>query len=159
MVCFPAIFGNPKRNLGQARIVVFVVVILQVSQFGVDTTDMNITNGNFGLLARLMDASAIRQEVIAANIANVNTPGFKRKEVTFEQQLAQLLESDTDVSDSDLRPTIITSTGMSEREDGNSVDIDLEVGALSKNSVLFETYAQLMATKIGMMRSAISGRS
>ena len=119
---------------------------------------MNITNGQFDLLSRLMDAAATRQKVIGANIANVNTPGFKRKEVSFEQQLAELLDGGNLEGIEKLDPTIKSTMGLKTREDGNNVDIDMEMGALGKNTVLFETYAQLMASKVGMMRSAISGR-
>jgi flagellar basal-body rod protein FlgB len=120
---------------------------------------MNTTSGQYDLLARLMDASAVRQRVIGANIANVNTPGYQRQEVDFETQLAQLLEAGQSEKIVELQPVITTPLGGLAREDGNNVDIDKEMGALSKNSVLFETYAQILASKIGMMRSAISGRS
>ena len=125
----------------------------------VDTTGMNITGGQFELLSRLIDTSATRQKVIGGNIANVNTPGYQRQGVSFESELTNLLDAGKVDEVADLKAEIVTTPGLKAREDGNTVDIDMEMGALSKNSILFETYSQLMATKVGMMRSAISGRS
>ena len=125
----------------------------------VDITGMNVIGGQFELLSRLIDTSATRQKVIGGNIANVNTPGYQRQEVTFESELAELLKAGKVNDVRDLEAKIITTPGLKARKDGNTVDMDMEMGALSKNSVLFETYSQLMATKVGMMRSAISGRA
>ena len=57
----------------------------------------------------------------------------------------------------EVEPEMRQTEGLAERSDGNNVDIDMEMGQLTKNSILFETYSQILATKLGMLRSAISG--
>jgi flagellar basal-body rod protein FlgB len=102
-----------------------------------------------------MDVSSLRGDVIAQNIANVNTPGYQAQEVRFEDELAKALGRGS-ISSAD--PKMLPTPGLSARNDGNNVDIDREMGDLTKNSLLFELYAQLMSTQISQYRSAITGR-
>ena len=60
--------------------------------------------------------------------------------------------------DAGLKPKVVEATGGTERADGNNVDIDAEMGNLNKNTLLFNAYAQILANKIAVMRSAITGR-
>lgn len=100
------------------------------------------------VLDRAMDASAIRNEVISNNIANKDTPGYKRQDVNFETQLAKALRSsryrsmDAKVSDlktSRLRPITYTDySGFSYRIDGNNVDPDTEGVYLAKNQIVYQ---------------------
>lgn len=117
---------------------------------------MDITNSKIDLLARVLDAAATRNKVIAQNIANVNTPGYKRLDVEFEQTLAKALAGGEPVSQAPI--TIIEDTTTAERVDGNTVDIDKEMGQLSQNSLLYNAAAQLLATQLAQLRSAITGR-
>lgn len=119
---------------------------------------MNVTNSQIDLLSRLLDVASVRHEVIAQNVANVNTPGFRRLDVDFESAFARALTSNKDASAMKVEPKIVTANDGSERADGNNVDIDVEMGRLNKNSLLYKVYAQVMAVQLGQMRSAISGR-
>jgi flagellar basal-body rod protein FlgB len=107
------------------------------------------------LLARLMDATSLRSDVISQNIANVNTPGYKAQEVTFEDELAKALSRGS-IQSAD--PVVQPTQGLATRDDGNNVDIDREIGDSAKNSLLFEMYAQLLSTQISQMKSAIKGQ-
>jgi flagellar basal-body rod protein FlgB len=107
------------------------------------------------LLARLMDATSLRSDVISQNIANVNTPGYRAQEVRFEDELAKALGRGSIQSpDAVVQPM----EGLTTRDDGNNVDIDREIGDSAKNSLLFELYAQLLSTQISQMKSAIKGQ-
>ena len=123
-----------------------------------DKAGMSVTPSHFDVVARLMDATAMRQRVIGQNVANVNTPGYQRSEVSFEDQLKKMLD-DGDVDLTSLDPQVLTTRGLTNRSDGNNVDIDIEMGQLSKNELLFETYSQILAAQLGMVRAAISGRA
>ena len=90
---------------------------------------MSVTPSQFELLARPLDASSLLHRVIAQNVADVNTPGYHRREVSFEDALAQLLE---------VKPVVVEKADGSARSDGNNVDI--------------------LAAKIASMRAASSGR-
>ena len=59
-----------------------------------DTCGMSVIPSQFDLIGKLIDASAVRQRVTAQNIANLNTPGYKAREISFEQQLAAQLSGD-----------------------------------------------------------------
>ena len=120
---------------------------------------MSVTVSQFDLLSQLLDASELRHRVISQNVANVNTPGYQRLAVSFEEELAQRLTSnDANETLGDLIPEVYEEQGLPVRADGNNVDIDKEMGQLSKNSLLYQTYAQVLVSRLSMMRSAISGK-
>lgn len=124
----------------------------------VDTTGMSVTPSQFDLLWKLLDASELKQRVIGQNIANVNTPNYRRLDVTFEEELDRYLANPEESKTRELNAKVFEAPGLMERLDGNNVDVDQEVGQLQKNALLYETYAQILASKLGMMRSAIAGR-
>lgn len=108
-----------------------------------------------GVLTQLLNASGLRHRVIAQNVANVNTPGYKRLEVAFEADLAKALAAPT--GGTPVKPRVVTGDGP-ERVDGNNVDIDTEMNALTKNALLYQAATQIIASRVGTLRSAISGR-
>ncbi len=111
------------------------------------------------LVVRLMDVASLRHDVIANNLANVNTPGFRAQEVRFEDVLARQWNGSQRGPITDVPATIAETVDAADRPDGNSVDMDREIGKLQKNALLFRMYSQVLATQLGQMRSAISGRS
>jgi flagellar basal-body rod protein FlgB len=108
-----------------------------------------------GLLSRVMDAATLRHRVIAQNIANVNTPGYRRLEVTFEEDLARALA--TPAGGIPVKPRVVVADGP-ERVDGNTVDIDQEMGDLTKNALLYQAAAQIVTSRMATLRAAVSGR-
>lgn len=119
---------------------------------------MTILNQKLDLLTRLLSAAEQRQQVISHNIANVNTPNYRRLELDFEAALAQELDRGTG-KESPATPTVKQTMGLPARSDGNNVDIDQEIGQLNKNALLQQVYLQLMSTDIGQMRRAMEGGS
>lgn len=99
------------------------------------------------VLQKAADASWLRNEVIANNIANVDTPGYKRQDVDFETQLKQALRSTkyksvdarvADINTTELEARVYTdSSGFSYRLDGNNVDIDTESTELAANQIKY----------------------
>ena len=125
-----------------------------------DADDMQSLNSQFDLLGRLIDATEVRHRAISNNIANVNTPNYRRMDVEFEQQLARELSSSTKTNGSSAittKPEMILTPGLTARADGNNVDIDREIGQLNKNAMLQQTYVQLLSTYLEQMRLAIQG--
>ncbi|MBP3603945.1 MAG: flagellar basal body rod protein FlgB [Lachnospiraceae bacterium] len=99
------------------------------------------------VLGKAADASWMRNEVIANNIANVDTPGYKRQDVDFETQLRHAL-GNTRYKSVDARVAAATSAeltarvytdsaGFSYRLDGNNVDIDTESTELAANQIKY----------------------
>jgi flagellar basal-body rod protein FlgB len=110
------------------------------------------------LLIRLLDVASMRHQVISQNLANVNTPGYKQLEVSFENAFTKALGKQGTPGALRIAPRIVEGHDNPVRQDGNTVDLDREVGSLNKNSVLFGTTMQMLMSRINMMRSAITGR-
>ena len=106
-------------------------------------------------LPRLMDAAALRHRVISQNLANVNTTGYQRLDVEFEESLAQSIRDSGSTRGQDITPRIVTDDSSSMRADGNNVDVDKELSQLNKNSLLFQMYSQLLKSQFDTMRRAI----
>jgi flagellar basal-body rod protein FlgB len=119
---------------------------------------MTVTSSQIELLSRLLDVANLRHEVIARNVANVNTPGYRQSDVQFEEAFSHALAAGKETAALQVEPKIVAGTGGMERADGNNVDIDMEMGRLNKNSLLYKVYAQILALQMNQMRSAISGR-
>lgn len=99
------------------------------------------------VLGKAADASWVRNDVIANNIANVDTPGYKRQDVNFESQLRRALGNSryesvdakvSHVTSTELNARIYTdSANFSYRLDGNNVDIDTENVELAANQIKY----------------------
>ena len=100
-----------------------------------------------------------RQTVLANNLANVNTPGFKRSDVSFQGALADALQSsggDTSVVDATPFSTT-TDSSTSMRADGNNVDVDAESANLAKSQLLFDSVMAIDTKRLHTMDTAITG--
>ena len=112
------------------------------------------------VLSKTLDATAARQKTIANNIANVETPGYKRCYVSFEQELQRVLDRK---NGHEMRQALRTLTPTSEvdtvspsRADGNNVNIDAEISDLAKTSLKYRAAAVLLEGKSAMLRAAIT---
>ncbi|MBT5020635.1 flagellar basal body rod protein FlgB [Planctomicrobium sp.] len=104
-------------------------------------------------VAALAEVSELRHRVISHNLANANTPNYKRLDVSFDQQL---LKAKRERSENlSLLPTVGPGEAEAAGMDGNNVDLDQEVGKLSENSMLFQMYSQIMASHLDSMRRAM----
>jgi flagellar basal-body rod protein FlgB len=119
---------------------------------------MGVTIPQAELLTRLLDVASLRHQVISQNLANVNTPGYRKLEVSFEDAFTRAMGKQGEMSALRVRPRVVEASANSQRQDGNTVDLDKEVGSLNKNSILFNTAVQMLVSRVNMMRSAITGR-
>ena len=126
-----------------------------------DISEMNVIPSKFELLAAGFETAQLRHKVIAHNIANVNTPGYKQLQVEFEDQLQKRLASENpgpgrrDVDLAGIEPAVVEGPSLYFRADGNNVDISGEIGRMNKNVLLHNTFAQIMTNKLVAMRSAM----
>ncbi len=112
-----------------------------------------------GLLSKLMDATTVRQQVVSQNLANLNTPGYRRMEATFEDQFEKVLSGNADVSAAEnVKVRVQTSNDAPTRPDGNSVNLDTELGELQRTALMFQTYTKILEARLGMMRRAMNGQ-
>lgn len=117
------------------------------------------------VLETSLSAAATRQEVIANNIANVNTPNFKRKDVRFETELKHAFShSDESTVDARVRhldldalePEVYTDYAeLSYRYDGNNVDINNENAILAKEQIKYEGLMNSMNRDFSMIKSVL----
>lgn len=115
------------------------------------------------VLETVADASWTRNSVISNNIANVDTPGYKRKDVQFELYLQEELSGggslDEEVAQADLDVldgTTYTDYGtVSYRLDGNNVDIDTENSYLAQNQIKYYTVLDSISQEFSRLKTVI----
>jgi flagellar basal-body rod protein FlgB len=105
-------------------------------------------------LERALSGSSLRQQAIAQNIANVNTPGYRRQDVDFQSALQAAWDQGSS-SVERVTPSVETDTSSVMRADGSSVDIDTEAAEQAKNGLTYEAVSQVMKTRISIIKSAI----
>lgn len=131
---------------------------------------------NITVLNKVLDISALKGQVIANNIANVDTPNFKRGEVIFEDKLKEALASkksynrlrttdhhhmqgqNKSLSLDSFQPDVKIDSNLTYRNDGNNVDIDVEMADNAKNKLLYDAVEQSLNNEFRMLRMAITGR-
>jgi flagellar basal-body rod protein FlgB len=109
-------------------------------------------------LERALAGSALRQEVLSNNIANANTPGFRRSDVDFKSALASALDGDsstTDVDEITFAPEEDESGAV--RFDGSTVDVEREMASLAENSLDYQAIASTLKAQLRMLESVITG--
>jgi flagellar basal-body rod protein FlgB len=125
------------------------------------------------LLVKSLDASMLRSRTIANNIANVNTPGYQRVEVSFENELRKALDSSklkgTRTNEkhlqmgkldlSRLNPKVEKPVDPTLPSGVNNVDIDSEMAKLAENQLLFNFSAKFLKGKFSKLNAAIQAKS
>ena len=115
------------------------------------------------VLGKAADASWTRNDILANNIANADTPGFKRKDVQFETYLKNavagtdsLNETVANIDLNELNCTTYTDqANLSYRYDGNNVDINTENVELAKNQLKYYTLMNSMSQEFSRLKSAL----
>ena len=110
------------------------------------------------IMKKVLDCSATRQKIIANNIANIDTPEFRRSDVEFVGEFRKALESGKIEDIEKIEPQEFKTELTATRNDGNNVDIDLEMGLQAKNSLLFKTFATLLRGRYRNIQSVLSMR-
>ena len=122
-------------------------------------------DSNMQLLQKVLDLRSTNQSIIATNIANAETPGYSKKVFEFEKELQQALiatpgklntthskhMSFTPSNINGVTGTILEIKDETGIGDENSVNVDMEMIALSENQLLYETAAQLLKKKMALL--------
>jgi len=106
-------------------------------------------------LGNYMDLLSVRQKLVASNIANAATPGYKTKDIDFQLELQSQLGAGKTT------PAQVSEVkGLSTHNDGNNVSLDRESRLLSENALRFNVASQLWRNKLRVLRTAVQdGRS
>lgn len=105
-------------------------------------------------LERALGGAATRQSVLAENLANVSTPGYRRKDVDFHAALANAFAAGRPAVEQ-ARTVAQTDPTAPMRQDGNSVDADAENAELARNGLEYEALASVLKARSDVIRSAI----
>ena len=108
-----------------------------------------------GYLQAGIKAEGVRQQAIAGNIANMNTPGYRRIDVRFSELLRTALESNEEPAASDLEAALFQPKTNPVNSNGNDVVFDREVGEMIKNSLKHRTFTLLLKKKYRQIDDAI----
>jgi flagellar basal-body rod protein FlgB len=135
-------------------------------------------NGIFGttveLLGKTLDMRAKRQGLIAANLANVETPGYTPTDLSFEKELKGALKKGASAAITNPRHIplkgggntkalelvagdVVELPGKAAGPDGNGVELEAEMGRMAENQIMYNASVQLLTKKFEMMKQAIRG--
>ncbi len=103
-----------------------------------------------------LNALSERQQVLANNISNAQTPGFQAQDVSFQNQLASILGGQTTASPLDTG-TVVDSPDITTSNDGNTVGMEGEMSKMTETNVAYDALTQLTADRLGIFKTAITG--
>jgi len=126
---------------------------------------MKLFSDTISTLENAINYSNIKQKVIAQNIANVDTPNYKAKDVTFKESLNNAIEAKkTDVRHIDFagsnqtgNSTIVTKSSAAYNNSGNSVDVDKEMTELATNQIYYNALIDRISGKFTSLENVIKG--
>jgi len=132
---------------------------------------INMISKKMNFMGKALDAYWVKNEVISNNIANVDTPGYKKYKVNFDELLNEKREQFSiaaNYKNSKFLPIgkdkvrmgevmIIRDFATSMRKDGNNVDIDEENAELAKNSLKYNIVSSQLAKELSLIKQAING--
>jgi flagellar basal-body rod protein FlgB len=112
------------------------------------------------LAGKLLDAAMLRQQAIASNVANAETPGYRRLDLAkdFATELRASLARGDLAQAAALRPKVVEDThARSVRPDGNSVEIENELLQMNRNSVEYNYLTEVVSGSLKQLKLAITG--
>jgi len=121
------------------------------------------------VLQKGLNASSLRQQVLSNNIANIDTPNFKRSDVDFQAVLGAVMDEKSGASlamklssprhlpglEDDGGAVIVTDPSSSFRNDGNNVDVDREMSNVAENGLYYNSLTRSISSQLGLLRMVI----
>jgi flagellar basal-body rod protein FlgB len=124
--------------------------LLEIKDFHLRPSSCN-RNGMLDPIANrtehYMDLLSTRQKLVASNIANIDTPGYKTKDIDFQFEYMSLVQGGA--------PNVREVQGLITKNDGNNVSLDRESRLLAENALRFNMAANLIHSQIQMVQTAI----
>ncbi len=111
---------------------------------------------------KMLDATVLRQEAIASNLANLETPHYQRVDVapTFRTELSRAVASQSTPEITQVQPKLeVDKTAVAQGRDGNTVQLENELMQLNQNSLDHAVETRILTSSLLRLRSAITGRS
>lgn len=123
--------------------------------------DALFSSPNYLAAKKMLDATVLQHEAIASNLANIETPNYKRLDVSpsFESELQQAISSKDPSQIAAAQPELaVDTTANSGRSDGNTVLLESEMMKLNQNMIEHTLETQLVGSALQRMRTAITGQ-
>jgi flagellar basal-body rod protein FlgB len=123
--------------------------------------DALFSQPNYLAAKKMLDATVLRHEAIASNLANIETPNYKRLDVSpsFESQLQQAITTQDPQQIAAAQPELAVDTqAVSGRGDGNTVLLETEMMKLNQNMIEHTLETQLVSNSLQKLRTAITGQ-
>ncbi|GAA0365012.1 flagellar basal body rod protein FlgB [Bacillus horti] len=132
---------------------------------------MNLFPSNFQRLEGAMNAATLTQKTISSNIANVDTPNYKAKEVAFQSELKKAMDSQAHLrahktneqhisfsteAQQTIQPKIRVQTNTLFNHNGNNVDLDYEMAQLAKNQLYYDAVKERLNGHLNSLRTVIT---
>lgn len=100
-----------------------------------------------GRMSHYLDLLSSRQKLVAANIANADTPGYHTKDVDFQFEFQSLAQG--------AQPNVVEAEGLKTKNDGNNVSMDREMRLLGENALRFNFVSQVLKGEARAVRMAL----
>lgn len=95
-----------------------------------------------------LDLLSARQKLVASNLANAETPGYRTQDLDFQTEFARLIKGK--------EPELVAPEGLDVRNDGNDVSLDREVRLLSENAIRFQMVSMMAKSQFRAVKNALS---
>jgi flagellar basal-body rod protein FlgB len=125
-----------------------------------------MSDTSYQLIKKGLDVSSLRQKTISSNIANVNTPNYKVNKVEFEEQLQKAIRGVSLIKTNELHfgasktsevePIVKKRTNTTYNDNGNNVDIDIEMTELAANEIYYSALTQIINAKLSSLNYVIN---
>lgn len=103
-----------------------------------------------------LNSLSLRQQVLANNVANAQTPGFVSQDVSFQDQLTGILNGAQSATPLETG-AVVNAPDISTRVDGNTVSMESEMGRMNETNITYDALTQLTADRLGILKTAITG--
>lgn len=101
-------------------------------------------------------AETLKQRAIAGNVANLETPGYRRVDVNFKELLAKAMDAAGDVDPAEIEAEVFHPNNTPTKSNGNNVSLEVEIGEMVKNTLRHKTYIRLLQKKYAQFELAMN---
>lgn len=105
-------------------------------------------------LSRHLSHHADRQRIIASNLANIDTPGYRARDLTFEETLAVVRDDDGVEGSMEWKEEVVIDDDEAPDQDGNTVGLERQMAKMSANLVRYRSVSELLGRRVAMLRYA-----
>ena len=116
---------------------------------------MSKVSNIFDIIEAGIQAESLRHRAISNNVANLQTPEYRRLDVKFRELLAKALDSPGSVDLSEIEAQLFQPKNTPVKSNGNDVSLEVEIGEMVKNTLRHKTYIRLLQKKYRQMEMAI----